>query len=645
MAALAVAIAWPASTPPVLGPDGRPVPGSIAELATVRLGGVDQTVMIRAANPDAPVLLYLAGGPGQSDLALTRVAAEPWVDDVVFVDWDQRGTGKSYAALEPSRSLTLEQAVADTIELTEILRDRFDERRIYLMGESWGSILGVLAVQRRPDLYYAWIGSGQMVDVVETDRRVYRDLVDYAARTGDGALAAKLAEIGEPPYRDIPWANANLLAWYEYLYAPYTPSPGYLARGEAGGLDPFGILGSEYNLVEKTTVLRGLIDTFALLYPQLYGIDFRRDVARLEVPVYMLDGAAELEGRRDLALEWFEGLTAPSKTRITFDGAAHRSHSSRPTRWLACGRADHPADRRTLRRLRRHVRTTMGPEMPAKRHVAPSSRPTERAPTDIGSRADDGRLAAAEVAAERMAAATRRVAGRAADAAGASLRRPTASSRRSSRRPSTWPLPPATSPSRARGTFPIGASSERAAAEPVRGPPRGTRRPAAGARADVGPGRRDRRHRGDGGGPTRPGLPAPAGVPLQELGCPLAADPPRHGGDAVLPPIDVLRTRDGYWVTDGHNRVAAAKVVGQVEVDADVKGVVLPGEPIMRPPGSLAPVLEESSHIEAAARGRLSRGTTLGRTVQERDLGPRPGDPDDTGPAAPENGDGAEPAT
>ena len=191
------------------------------------------------------------------------------------------------------------------------------------MGESWGSILGVLAVQRRPDLYYAWIGSGQMVNVVETDRRVYRDLVGYAARTGDDALAAKLAEIGEPPYRDIPWANANLLAWYEYLYAPYTPSPGYLARGEAGGLDPFGILGSEYNLVEKTSVLRGLIDTFALLYPQLYGIDLRRDAARLEVPVYLLDGAGELAGRRDLALDWFAGLDAPSKAQITFDGAAH----------------------------------------------------------------------------------------------------------------------------------------------------------------------------------------------------------------------------------------------------------------------------------------------------------------------------------
>ena len=320
---LAVLVALPASTPPIIGADGRPVPGSIAELATVRLGGTDQAVMIRAANPDKPVLLYLSGGPGQSDVALSRVLAAPWTSDFVFVDWDQRGNGKSYAAINPVATFTLDRAVSDTIELTEYLRNRFGERKIYLMGESWGTILGVLAVQRRPDLYYAWIGSGQMVDIVDTDQRIYDDLVAYAARAGDTALGAKLAEIGRPPYRDIPWANSNLLFWYDYLYTDYTPSAGYQARGAASGLDDFGLLGSEYTFVEKANVLRGLIDTFAIMYPQLYGIDFRRDVPRLEVPVYILDGAAELKGRRDVAIEWFDTLQAPIKQRITYQDAAH----------------------------------------------------------------------------------------------------------------------------------------------------------------------------------------------------------------------------------------------------------------------------------------------------------------------------------
>ena len=110
---LAVLVAWPASTPPVLGADGRPVAGSIAELATVRLGGTDQTVMIRAADPTKPVLLYLSGGPGQSDLAFSRVFAAGWTADFVVVDLDQRGNGTSYPAIDPTSALTLDRAVAD----------------------------------------------------------------------------------------------------------------------------------------------------------------------------------------------------------------------------------------------------------------------------------------------------------------------------------------------------------------------------------------------------------------------------------------------------------------------------------------------------------------------------------------------------
>ena len=323
VAALAILVVWPASTPPVRGPDGRPIPGSIAELSTVRLGGTDQTIMIRAADPEDPVILYLAGGPGQSDLALTRAQVSGLEQDFVWVGLDQRGNGTSYAAIDPVASMTVKQTVADVVELSEYLRRRFNEQRIYLMGESWGTILGVLAIQERPDLFYAWIPSGQMVDVRETDRRVYQDLVAYAEKSGDQALRAELEAVGAPPYRDIPWANSNLLGWYEYLYQPYTPSAGYLERGQAAGLDPFGVLGSEYDVMDKTNVLRGLLDTFTVMYPQLYDIDLRIRATRLDVPVYLLDGTAELAGRRDLALDWFDRLDAPIKQRVELPNAAH----------------------------------------------------------------------------------------------------------------------------------------------------------------------------------------------------------------------------------------------------------------------------------------------------------------------------------
>jgi proline iminopeptidase len=182
------------------------------------------------------------------------------------------------------------------------------------MGESWGTIVGVLAVQQRPELFYAWIPSGQMVDVLETDRRVYRDLIEYAERIGDTELMADLRVMGEPPYRDIPLANSNLFGWHEYLYKPYTPSDSYLLRGEASGLDPFGLLESEYNFIDKANVLRGLIDSFTLIQ----GVSSPPRGSRV------LPGrAAELDGRRAIALEWFDELGAPAKERITFENAAH----------------------------------------------------------------------------------------------------------------------------------------------------------------------------------------------------------------------------------------------------------------------------------------------------------------------------------
>lgn len=319
---LAALIALPARTPPILGPDGRPVPGSIAELTTVRLGGKDQAILIRAHSPDRPVLLYLSGGPGQSDLGWSRVYFSELTRDFVVVGWDQRGAGKSYAALDPTRTWTLEQAVSDTVELTNYLRTRFGEEKVYLMGESWGSVLGVLAVQRHPELYHAWIGSGQMVSPHETDRRIYRDLLAYAERSGDADLRRQLEAYGEPPYADV-YGYTLAMGHYDKLYQPYTPPRAYLERGAAAGMGPLRNMASEYTLVEKVNVVRGLLDMGSVLYPQLAGVDFRRDVPRLAVPVYVLDGEAEMAARRDLMLEWYEQFDAPLKRRYGFADAAH----------------------------------------------------------------------------------------------------------------------------------------------------------------------------------------------------------------------------------------------------------------------------------------------------------------------------------
>jgi len=315
---LGVLLTRPGSTPTILDPDGRPVAGSVAELATVRLGGHDQTVLIRGRSTTNPVLLYLAGGPGQSDLGYTRAYMAALENDFVFAVWDQRGTGTSYAALDPTDTWTLDRAVADTVELTNYLRHRFGQDRIYLFGNSWGSTLGVLAAQRHPELYAAYIGAGQMVSQRESDRIIYRDVLAYAARTNDTALAERMRAWGEPPYADV-YAYAFLIEYYEKI-SPY-PKTAYFTSHAPGGLDGNGV--PEYGPLDKVNKLKALVDMGSVMYPQLQGLDFRRDVPTLRVPVYLVMGAHELNARSQPARAWFTMLQAPTKQWVTFDDSGH----------------------------------------------------------------------------------------------------------------------------------------------------------------------------------------------------------------------------------------------------------------------------------------------------------------------------------
>lgn len=321
LAAVAGMLAWPARTPPVTGTDGRPVPGSVAELVQVRLGGHEQWIQVRGASRDLPVLLYLSGGPGQSDLAYSRVLLEELTRDFLVVGWDQRGAGKSYPSLGPA-TLTLDRAVADTVELAEYLCERYGRQQVVVMGESWGSLLGVLAVQQAPQLFRAFVGSGQMVNVLETDLAIYHDLLAVAERTGNAGLSSRLWASGPPPYAS-PLDYAFVMAHYPLLEGSYSPPARYQERGARSGIGPMGLLGEEYGGLEKVNVLRGLLDMFSVLYPQLQGVDLRRDVPHLEVPVIVLEGSHELSARTAPAREWFEALDAPRKRLHALPDSGH----------------------------------------------------------------------------------------------------------------------------------------------------------------------------------------------------------------------------------------------------------------------------------------------------------------------------------
>ena len=325
--ALLAGLLRPASTDPILDADGDPVPGSIAELVDVPIGGHDQSIMLRGVSADAPVLLYLEGGPGGTGIGRIRNSGEDLEQSFVVATWDQRGTGKSYDALEPAATLTLDQMVQDTLAVTTYLRERFAKEKIYLVGSSWGTVIGTLAVQRSPEQFHAYVGTGQMVDPFATDKLMYAESIADAEARGDTGTADTLRAMGPPPYDDTldyPVAIASNPKWMNFDHGA-----DYHANSEY----PMSLFVSEYTLIEQLRGMAAIAETYDVLYPQLADTDFRTQVPRLDVPVYLVEGRHEAAGRETLANEWFQGLSAPSKEYVYFDDSGHTPPYDEPGRF------------------------------------------------------------------------------------------------------------------------------------------------------------------------------------------------------------------------------------------------------------------------------------------------------------------------
>jgi pimeloyl-ACP methyl ester carboxylesterase len=265
LAAAMVGSQWHASTPPILGANGQPLPGSIATLEQVTLNGSQQWIIIRGTNIHNPLLLHLSGGPGNSDLSIFRNLMAPLEDHFVVVNWDQPGAGKSYGAM-PMATLTPQRYVSDAHALIQLLRTRFHQDKIYLLGSSWGSILGIWLVQQYPNLFYAYIGDGQVVNMKEDSVMSYQFALQYAAERGDTATVDTLRHNGSPPY-----VGDGMISKYTvYLNVLNT----YMAQHAAAPkITPVDALASEYGLLDRVNYLRGS-DVLTVMIPQEQGFDF-----------------------------------------------------------------------------------------------------------------------------------------------------------------------------------------------------------------------------------------------------------------------------------------------------------------------------------------------------------------------------------
>jgi pimeloyl-ACP methyl ester carboxylesterase len=314
-----VASQYFATTPRITDANGQPIPGSIAALEKVELNGSQQWISIRGKDVNKPVLLFLAGGPGGSQLVTGRRVLAGLEDHFVVVNWEQPGAGKSFDAVDRS-TLTPERYITDGLALVAYLRERFDEEKVYVLGESWGSALGIWLVQREPESFHAFIGTGQMVAFLETELMCYDFALKWAQERGDIKKVEQLKQQGPPPY----YGKGMALKEAVYLMDTFN----YMNANPAITDDGFNtfqdLASSEYGLYDKVNWFRGpLGETLDVVYPQLWDVDFRTQATKLEVPVYFLLGRHDVNAPPVLAEEYYELLNAPHKELIWFERSGH----------------------------------------------------------------------------------------------------------------------------------------------------------------------------------------------------------------------------------------------------------------------------------------------------------------------------------
>lgn len=310
----------PGKTEPITDQNGNVVKGSISEMEEIELGGVKQWIVTRAESQNNPIILLLSGGPGGTEMGRFLKFNKDLEKDFIVVNWEQRGSGKSYSAIENREDMNVDQYVSDINELTNYLKEKYNKEKIYLLGHSWGTIIGTKAVQKYPEQFHAYIGAAQMVDIETTDNYIYDFILRVAEENGETKMVDTLKENGRPPY-----SGENVLAKYRPIltnYAQYYRNENPYHEKDSEWYSPLSILWiPEYNIVDKINVFRGMVNTFNIMYPQIQDVNFIEQATKFEVPVYYFIGKHDYTAK--FIDEYYNMIEAPHKALYIFENSHH----------------------------------------------------------------------------------------------------------------------------------------------------------------------------------------------------------------------------------------------------------------------------------------------------------------------------------
>jgi pimeloyl-ACP methyl ester carboxylesterase len=290
----------------------------------VEIGGIDQWIQIGGQAPNHPALLYLHGGPGGTSVPASA-AWKPWEDHFTVVHWDQRGAGRTFRKNGEAGCgrLTVERMVKDGIEVAEFLIAHLAQPKILLVGHSWGSALGIYMLKRRPELFSAFVGTGQLVNMQENEEYNYGYQLKQAERLGNQEALHALRAIGPPPYSQFS-ALLTLREWTDRL-----------TEGDGDPLQPRPTpRPPDFTAEEVPSMLQGAEFSRKELLGELNGIDLPSLGLRFEMPIFFFEGTHDQQTPMELAQRYFDAIEAPQKGFVRFEGCHHFVVLNKPDAFL-----------------------------------------------------------------------------------------------------------------------------------------------------------------------------------------------------------------------------------------------------------------------------------------------------------------------
>ena len=323
---------------PFLDENGKEIPNSIAVIEQPVMNGAPQRLTIRGKDINNPVLLRVHGGPGSTYLpALFQLTGIDLEDLFVVCYWDQRGSGPAYTPDIPDSTITLPQIVDDGLEVAAYLKSKFNKDKIYIEGASWGTTVSAFMVQKNPELFYAYIGNGQMANQALSEQMSWDFAMEKSRENNDSISIRQLLEIGRPPYPGKTNAEMALACDIERLviekYVPFKPPVDNA---------PFRMIKTllfykGWSLKNKLNMIFNydamIQPAYTLLWPTCFHVNLIRDVPELKIPVFIMQGENDHHTETSLAKAYFDSLQAPTKKWYLFEDAGHGANFEQPKRY------------------------------------------------------------------------------------------------------------------------------------------------------------------------------------------------------------------------------------------------------------------------------------------------------------------------